>query len=163
MLFTLDFHPLFGSFNWGGDMKASDNILIETATVTLTNYAVYKKLAFMYGNMPLSLEETFNERGCLILFLYEAKSMYESIYKDEFIASIFGYKEDNSFPLGMIEDTGECIIDYIPTLYSAKNYENVLIFSIHSLIQLKNEHDTNMLPLDDLHARFVKNYIQKAD
>ncbi|OQS22724.1 hypothetical protein B0T41_18665 [Chromobacterium violaceum] len=82
--------------------------------------------------------------------------MYESIYKEEFIESIIGYKEENSFPIGMIKKEGECIFDYIPTINSSRNFENVLIFSIHALIQLSKEHDSKFLPLDDLHFSFYK-------
>lgn len=137
-------------------MDKSENYLIQTISNALAGYAISKKLAFAYNGEPLSLEETFYEKGGLILFLYEAKSMYESIYKEEFVESIIGYKEENSFPLGMIKNEGECIFDYIPTLHSSRNFENILIFSIHALIQLTREHDSKFLPLDDLHFRFYK-------
>lgn len=137
-------------------MNQSENYLIQTISNTLIAYAISKKLVFAYGGTPLSLEETFYENGGLILFLYEAKSMYESIYKEEFIASIFEYNEETSFPIGMIKAEGECIFDYLPTINSSRNFENVLIFSIHALIQLSKEHDSKFLPLDDLHFSFYK-------
>lgn len=128
-------------------MNKSENYLIQTISNTLIAYAISKKLAFAYGGTPLSLEETFYENGGLILFLYEAKSIYESIYKEEFIASIFEYNEESCFPLGIIKKDGVSIFDYIPTLHSAKNFENVLIFSVHALIELTREHDSRFLPL----------------
>lgn len=137
-------------------MKPSNNILIQTVSNALCQYAIANKLGFMYDNNPLTIEETFNEKGALILFLYEAKSMYESIYKETFVSSIIEYNEETSFPLGMIECKSESFFDYIPTLYTARNFENVLIFSIHALIQLSREHDTRLLPLDDLHERFYR-------
>lgn len=141
-------------------MDKSENYILQTISNALIAYAVSKNLAFAYDRVPLSLEETFYEKGGLILFLYEAKSMYESIYKENFIESIIGYEEENSFPLGMIEKDSECIFDYIPILNSAKNFENILIFSIHALIQLSREHDTRLLPLDDLHENFVRNHLK---
>lgn len=141
-------------------MEPSNNILIQTVSNALCQYAIANKLGFMYDNSPLSLEETFYENGGLILFLYEAKSMYESIYKEEFIASIFEYNEESSFPLGIIEKNAGSIFDYIPILHSAKNFENVLIFSVHALIELTKEYDSRFLPLDDLHSRFFKNHVK---
>ncbi len=142
-------------------MKPSNNILIQTVSNALCQYAIANKLGFMYDNNPLTIEETFNEKGALILFLYEAKSMYESIYKDEFVSSIIEYNEENSFPLGLIECKSESFFDYMPTLHTAKNFENVLIFSIHALIQLSREHDTRLLPLDDLHERFLRKHLKR--
>jgi hypothetical protein len=137
-------------------MNQSENYLIQTISNTLIAYAISKKLAFAYGGTPLSLEETFYENGGLILFLYEAKSMYESIYKEEFIASIFEYNEESCFPLGMLKKDGVSIFDYIPILHSSKNFENVIIFSIHALIELMQEYESKLLPLDDLHLKFHK-------
>jgi len=142
-------------------MNPSNNILIQTVSNALCQYAIENKLGFMYDNNPLSLEETFNEKGALILFLYEAKSLYESIYNEEYICSIIEYKEENSFPLGVIANENESFFDYVPTLHTAKNFENVLIFSIHALIQLSREHDARLLPLDDLHERFFKNHLKR--
>ena len=141
-------------------MNQSNNILIQTISNALCQYAIQNKLGFMYDNNPLSLEETFNEKGALILFLYEAKSLYETIYKEEFVSSIIEYNEENSFPLDLIECESESFFDYMPTLHTAKNFENILIFSIHALIQLSREHDTRILPLDDLHERFFRVHLK---
>lgn len=137
-------------------MEPSNNILIQTISNALTQYAIANKLGFTYDNMPLSIEEAFNEKGGLILFLYEAQSLYESIYKEDFVSRIIEYNPETSFPLGMIHSDTKCFFDYYPTLYSSKNFENVLIFSIHALIELTKEQDSKMLPLDVLHLKFEK-------
>ena len=144
-------------------MKKSTNVLIQCVSDTLAAYAVEKKLAFSFNNEPITIEETFWEYGALVVFLHEAKHHYEFIYKNEFVCSIFPYDESQSFPLKIIK-TGsfESFFDHIPDLYSMKNFEAVLVFTMHSLIRLVEHHKNELfIPIDDMWERFMKSLPKK--
>lgn len=119
-------------------MKKSENIYIETISTALTQYSIKNNLSFSLYDEPLTLEETFNEIGALILFLSRGKQIYEFIYKQEFIRTIFEYNSSKSFPLSLKK--GVSYFEWIPVIDSSNNFDNVLIFSLHALIDLHKKH-----------------------
>ncbi len=143
-------------------MSNTNEILLKIISRALGNYAVSRGISFNYDNTPLSIEETFSEDGGLILFMCEAKTLYESIFNEEYVSSIIEYNRESSFPLQIIKKEHESFFDFIPYLSSARNFECVLIFSIHALIELNKSYDCKHLPLDELHHRFFNQYVKNS-
>ena len=137
----------------------SESKKIQKISNILTKYAEQNAIEFSFGGQDIYPLETFAHFGCLSLFLFEAKEMYEKVYNNlystqELMAGLgHAMKEisveqsikeqeylknvriEKKFPIDFYEQEENCYFGFVPKESPSEDFDflNVAHFTHYSL------------------------------